>query len=355
MTCPSGESGGDSPVDTVGVVGAGRIGQWFTTKLTRDGYDVVVSDIDPEAVADAVERGATAGEHPADVTERAEVIVIAVPTKEDVETVIGGDNGILETLEAGQIVIETGTTPPDVDVQYQKICQERDAGYLDSPLTRHGPGEPTETEEPSFTMFVGGNRTDYVSAQPVIESLSHDHEFFEGVGNGHIVKAGVVLRATCRAVLAAEVCEFLANNGVEPGQVIELLDWDVPSVYADPPYFTNRGFNRATRTDEGDTEECGVPIDDRGTHPRLRTSSWAKDSAYALAVAHASNTHVPMLTAAYQMRLLTENYGSALVDRDVSFGDSEWRTFHLRSMYRALNRPQEEWRRLSRWDVNQEA
>lgn len=349
MTNSSGDVQDTNSNDTVGLVGVGKAGKWFVTKLSREGYEPVVSDIEPEAVAGAVDRGAIAGEHPADVTARSDIIVLALPTREAVETVMEGDDGILETLETGQVVIDTGTTTPDVDVLYQKLCRERGAGYVDCGMTRHGPGQLEQREEPAYTMFVGGDRADYGRVKPVIDVLSHTHEFFDGIGNGHIVKAAVVLRATCMATMAAEVCEFLSNNGIDEGRVIDLLDWDIPAVYADPPSPTNRGFERAVQTDEGTTEDRGFRVAGRGARPRLRTSIWAKDPAYALSVAHASNSYVPMLTAAYQTRLVTENYGTALVDRDLHFNDPEWRTFHLRSVYRALNRPQEEWRRLSKW------
>lgn len=354
MTPDSGENCDRSHPDTIGLIGTGRAGQWFVTKLTRTGYDTVIFDVDAEAAADAVDRGAIAVDNPADVATQADVIVLCLPTREAVETVMEGTDGILDTLDSGQIVIDTGTTPPDVDVHYQTRCHERDAGYVDCGMTRHGPSKSDQDQEPAYTMFVGGDTDDYKQAQPVIEALSHEHEFFEGIGNGHTVKAAVVLRATCRAAMAAEVCEFLSNNAIDPKRIVDLLDWDIPDPYIDPPYFTNRGFERAVRSDEADPEDRGFTVDDRGAYPRLQTSAWAKDPAYALAVAHASNSYVPMLTAAYQTALLTENYGAALVDRDLDFGDPEWHLFHLRSVYRALTRPREEWRRLDQWTENQE-
>lgn len=344
----------DDDIETVGVVGAGRVGQWFVTKLLRAGYETVVSDVDPEAVADAVDRGASAAEHPADATTRADVVLLALPTSAAVETVMEGEHGVLDAIASGEVVVDTGTTTPDVDVFYQRRCREHDAGYVDCGLTRHGPGTFEDSDEPAYTLFVGGDPDDYERVRPVVEALSSTHEFFEGIGNGHLVKAGVVLRATCRAAMAAEVCEFLSHNGVDPERVVDLLDWEIPEVYADPPYSTTRGFERAVDTDEGTTEERGFRTDDSGARTRLRTSSWSKDTAYALDVARSSNSYVPLLTAAYQTRLLAENFGAALVDRDLDFGDAEWHPYHLRSTYRALSRPQEEWRRLGRWEESGE-
>lgn len=360
MTTTADEDRDAARVETVGLIGAGRAGRRFVDKLTRSGYETVVFDIDPEATADAVDRGAVAVNDPAAVTARADVVVLCLPTREAVETVMDGPDGVLSALGSGQVVVDTGTTTPDVDVYYQERCHERGAGYVDCGTTRHGPGETEHDREPAYTMFVGGTGDDYERARPVIEALSHDHEFFEGIGNGHAVKAAVVLRATCRAAMTAEVCEFLATNAIDPDRIVELLDWEIPGPYIDPPYATKRGFERAVDGRDGDdsgtginggddvADDRGFRVDDRGARPRLRTSEWAKDPAYALAVARASNSYVPMLTAAYQTTLLAENYGAALADRDLEFNDPEWHLFHLRSAYRALSRPRAEWRRLGR-------
>lgn len=345
-----GDGDSEASVDGVGLVGAGSVGQWFVTKLVRAGHEPTVYDVDPEAVATAVETGAVAAESPADVAETAEVVVLSLPGREFVETVMEADDGVLETLGPGKVVVDTGTTPPDVDVYYQRVCHDRDAGYVDCGMTWGGPGEFDEERGPAYTMFAGGAREDYERARPVIEVLSHTHEFYEGVGNGHVVKAANRMRQNCRAAVDAEMVEFLADNGVDPRRVVEMLEWDVREAVLDYEYPSTEGFERAVETDEGDTEARGVEVDDRGARPRLRTSDWAKDPAYALAIAHASNTHMPILTAVYQTQLVAENYGAALLDRDIQYGDPEWHDrSDVLSVYRALNRPREEWRRLGRW------
>jgi 3-hydroxyisobutyrate dehydrogenase-like beta-hydroxyacid dehydrogenase len=335
-------------VDGVGLIGVGRVGQWFVTNLIRADYEPIVFDVDREAVEEAVETGAVAVESPADVADRVEVIVLSLPNQESVETVMEGEDGVLETLSSGQVVVDTGTTPPDVDVHYQKVCHERDAGYMDCGITHQGPGTYDETSGPAYTMFAGGTPEDYEQARPVIETLSHRNEFYDGIGNGHVVKAANRMRQTCMAAVAAEVSEFLSNNGIDPERVVEMLEWDIPAPYLDSEYPSTRGFERAVRTDKGDTEERGFCVDDRGVRTRMRTPDWANDPAYALSIAHASNTYMPMLTAAYQTQLIAENYGAALLDHDIAFGDSEWHPSQITSIYQALNRPQEEWRRLSR-------
>lgn len=376
MPSPS-TDGTAAPESTVGVVGVGRVGRWFVTKLTRAGYGTVACDVDPEAVAAAVETGADAAADPATLTRRADVIVLSLPTRGAVEAVMEGPDGVLDALGEDQTVVDTGTTPPDVAVHYERVCRDRGAAYVDCGITRHGPGEGDRPDEPAYTLLVGGRRAAYERVRPVLATLGHTHEFFEGVGQGHVVKAGVALRAVCRAAVAAETCQFLDDNGVDPERVATLLDWELPAPYFDPPYPTARGFDRATSpgerssdtgdgggtpdsTEDGDggrdapgpeagTRAPGPRIDDDGARPRLAPSPWLKDPSTALAVAHAAGSHVPMLSAAHQSAVLAANLGAALTDRELAFNDDEWRLFHLRSVYRALSNPGAEWRRLDRW------
>lgn len=328
-------------------MGAGRVGQWFVTKLVREGYEPVVFDTDETALDEAVDSGAVAAESPAAVTTRADVVLLSLPGREAVETVMEGDDGVLDALESGQVVVDTGTTPPDVATLYQTLCRERGAGYLDCGITYEGPGEFDEDSGPAYTMFVGGDEEDYERVRPVVEVLGYGHEFYEGIGNGHVVKAASRLRQTCMAAVAAEVVEFLTDNGIDPGRVVEQLEWDIPEPYLGFEYGSVPGFEEALEADGSDAADRGFAVDDRGARTRLRTTDWANDTAYALDIAHASNTHVPMLTAAHRTQLAAENYGSALLDRRLEFGDPDWHPgVAMLSVYRMLNRPKEELRRL---------
>ncbi|EMA46513.1 NAD(P)-dependent oxidoreductase [Halococcus saccharolyticus] len=356
MTADPDSSRDEPRVDSVGLIGAGRVGQWFVTNLADADYEPVVFDVDPEAVAAAVESGTVAAESPADVADRAKVVVLSLPGRETVEITMEGEDGVLETLGSDQIVLDTGTTPPSLDVRYQSICHERGAGYVDCGITHQGPGEYDDDRGPAYTMFAGGTPEDYEQVRPVIEILSHRHEFFEGIGNGHVVKAANVLRATCLAAIAAEVTEFLTQNGVDPERVVGLLEWNIPGAYFGTEYRSAEGFEHTTNADEHDTGDRGFRVDQQGIHTRMRSSDWAKDPSYALAIAHASNTYVPLLTAAHQTQLAAENYGAAVLDRNLEFNDPDWHhPSRITSVYRAFNRPQEEWDRLSRRGGDEES
>lgn len=321
----------------VGLIGAGNVGQRFVEFLLEDGFEVTVHDVDPDAQAAAEDRGAAGAADPAAVTAAATVVVLSLPGRPYVEAVMEGEDGVLEGIDAETVVMDTGTTPPATDVQYAAACAEHDAGYVDAPLTWYGPGARA-------TMFVGGEQAHYEAANPVIECLSSDHVHFGPVGSGHVVKAGHRAYQNLRAAVDAEIVSYFENNGIDPADVDELLDLEVRDELLTDEYPTTAGFAAAVSDDPWDFPGGEVRIDDSGARPRMRESEWAKDPTYALRIAHASNTHVPLLEAATRTQRAAENIAGALARRDIGYLDDEWvdRT-GFRLVYRLLSRPGHEW------------
>lgn len=344
--------------DSVGLVGAGNVGTYFVEWLTTARHSVTVHDVDPERVDHATDLGATAAGSPAEVVRESTVVLLSLPGSEYVEAVMEGEDGILTALEAGQVVVDTGTTEPDVEVRYERLCREREAAYLDAPLTWGGPGEYTDESGPAFTMFVGGDPDTYERVEPILDTLAHTHEHFGPVGHGQVVKAGHRLRQNCMAALDAELVEFYRNNGVDAEAVDDLLGWGVREALFDDAYEDAPGFDRAM-TEAGGSDGAAVAdardeggdfrIEERAGGERLRTTSFNKDMAYALAIARSSETVTPIASAAFQVYQAAEAYGTAVRDRDLAFQDPEWTDREdVVHEYRRRNRPVAEWRRLRR-------
>ncbi|MCU4975265.1 NAD(P)-binding domain-containing protein [Halobacteria archaeon AArc-m2/3/4] len=367
----------------VGVVGVGTMGQHFVEWLLEDGFPVFVFDVDDDRIDVAEASGATGVSSPAALADRAETVVLSLPGSQYVERVMegGGDgddtdtaNGILATLGEGQLVVDTGTTRVETDLHYARECRDRDAHFVDAPLTWSGPGNRP-------TMFVGASEEGYARARPVLEVLSAQHHHFGGLGSGQIVKAGHRLRQNNMAMVDAEMVEFLRNNGVDPEAATDLLDLDVADRLFEETYPSTEGWAAATETEtetatagtdgrngtdgtseaSDDTAPDGLegartaaPRDDLcegAVRPRMAVSHWAKDHAYAIEIGHASNTALPVSSAVYQAMLASQNYAESLFDRELGFQDPDWfdRADPI-SHFRRLNRPAEEWRRVGRND-----
>ena len=77
-------------VTRYGYIGLGDMGSAMAENLIRNSSDVTVYDINPEAVQEAVQHGATAATSPADVAQQSDVISICVPADEHITQVLTG-------------------------------------------------------------------------------------------------------------------------------------------------------------------------------------------------------------------------------------------------------------------------
>jgi 3-hydroxyisobutyrate dehydrogenase-like beta-hydroxyacid dehydrogenase len=63
--------------------------------VAKAGFPLTVFDIRPEPVKELVEKGAAAGEDPADVAKKSEYVMMSLPDTGVVESVLFGEKGLV--------------------------------------------------------------------------------------------------------------------------------------------------------------------------------------------------------------------------------------------------------------------
>ncbi|MGC9359884.1 MAG: NAD(P)-dependent oxidoreductase [Anaerolineae bacterium] len=205
----------------VGLVGVGSIGSHYTTKLLEAGFPLTVYDIDAQKIERAMAQGARAGASPADVAAHADLILLSLPGSPQVEAVMSGEDGILSVLQPGQLVVDTGTTRVSTEVTYHKLCAERGAGYIDSPITwrQHG-----------LLLMVGGPEELYRQALPVLECVSYKVRHVGEIGQGQALKYVNQLVQAGQLAVFCEAIEFARAAGLDPQLPKEYLGFPIPDV-----------------------------------------------------------------------------------------------------------------------------
>src|ERR671927_526791 len=98
----------------IGFIGRGIMGKPMCANLLKAGYSLTVWNRSRPGIDAVVGEGAQAGESPADVASRSEVIVTMVTDSPDVEQVVLGPGGVIEGARAGAVVIDMSTISPSV-------------------------------------------------------------------------------------------------------------------------------------------------------------------------------------------------------------------------------------------------
>src|SRR5919109_4165690 len=122
--------------ERVGIVGVGRMGLAMAKHLLKHGYPLTACDIDEKNLAKAREMGAEVAATPAELGKSATFVILGVGYDDEVNEVVLGPNGLLQTLPAGSIVAISSTAAPDTVKALDQRARAQGVGVLDAPICR---------------------------------------------------------------------------------------------------------------------------------------------------------------------------------------------------------------------------
>ncbi|MCL2059911.1 MAG: NAD(P)-dependent oxidoreductase [Oscillospiraceae bacterium] len=255
----------------IGLIGLGNIGSFYTGRLLECGYPLTVLDIDKAKLQAMADKGAKTAATPAELTAASDVIMLSLPGSEAVEEVMTEANGILSALREGQLVINTSTCRPGTAVKCQKLCAEKGAGFVDSPLSWRAKGQ---------TLMVGCDEKDFNDAEEILKCISYRYKLVGPAGSGQYLKMINQAILADRLAVYCEAVELTKKCGLDPKLLDEHLEFDIPKELYTEDY---KG----------------------GGHLNLHY----KDLGYLNEIAHDVNANIPISALVHEMFKATSIYG----------------------------------------------
>jgi len=209
-----------SSIPTIGLVGLGLMGQGFAKRLLRLGYPVVGFDILREKVADAARLGVAAAASPADMAQRADLMLMSVTTTAAVAAVVEGPQGIVSVAKPrARVLVDHSTTEIETTRSLAaQIDARADMTFVDAPVS----GGPNAAEEGSLAIMAGGKDDAIAAIRPVMDKLGR-FTHMGGVGAGQatkLVNQALVLTNYC---VIAEALRLAEAYGVDAARVPHAL------------------------------------------------------------------------------------------------------------------------------------
>jgi len=205
--------------EKVGFIGLGIMGKPMAKNLMDAGYELTVHNRSREPVDELAEDGAAAASSPKDVAENGDVIVTMLPDSPQVEEVVSGEDGVLEGIREGALLVDMSTISPVVTEELAEAVKKQGASMLDAPVS----GGDVGAIEGTLSIMVGGSEEDFERARPLFEVMGKTVTHVGPTGTGQVTKAAnqVVVALTIEAV--SEALVLGSKGGVSPEKILDVL------------------------------------------------------------------------------------------------------------------------------------
>ncbi len=211
----------DDMDQTVGVIGLGRMGLGMARALSERGFVVRGFDLSENQRRAAEEAGIPTVPDMADVFPSASVVILSLPTAQDVADVVTSQTAHLGIGAAKRtIVVDTTTSEPDVSRQLAVALESAGHGFLDAPVS----GGPAGAAAGALTMMIGGNESDVALARPVLDALATTILHVGPSGAGNIAKLVNNLLAAAHMVTTGESLRLAAAAGLDPAAALRVIN-----------------------------------------------------------------------------------------------------------------------------------
>jgi 3-hydroxyisobutyrate dehydrogenase-like beta-hydroxyacid dehydrogenase len=223
-----------SAVKTVGVVGAGRMGQPIVGHLVRKGFTAIVHDVDAGTRERVEGLGARWADAPAMLTRECRVILICVGFDREVRDLLS-PSGLLPGLARDTIVAVLSTVNPRTMQDLAAVAARSGVHVVDSTMCRGG----RAADEGTLLAFVGGAVDVVDRLRPVLACFSTDIVHTGGVGTAQVAKAANNMVMWACLVANHEALALAKRSGVD----VELLRASLSKTGADNYALRHWGMN----------------------------------------------------------------------------------------------------------------
>jgi 3-hydroxyisobutyrate dehydrogenase len=205
----------------IAFLGLGDIGALIASHLAREPFELVVWNRTASKASDfAQKHGVGIAQTPAQAVTRADVIITCLPSSVEVEAVLHGENGMLESLQKGAVLIDCTSGDPPTSRSIAAELGGRGVDFIDAPVS----GGTTAAKAGTLTVMWGGDESVFERVRPVIEAFGKKIVHAGPVGAGDALKAVNNALLAVHILSAAEGLAVLVKAGVNPATALDVIN-----------------------------------------------------------------------------------------------------------------------------------
>ena len=203
----------------IGFIGLGLMGGNMAENLQNRGFELVVTDRNPDAVTRFVERGAKVANTPKELAAQSDIIMLCLTTSNVVESVVYNDEGILAGIREGSVLIDFGTSIPTSTQKIGADLAQKGCGMIDAPLGR----TPAHAKDGLLNIMASGDIETFNKVKPVLDQQGENVFYLGGLGAGHTTKLINNYIGMTTVVAMSQAFAVAEMAGVDKQQLFDIM------------------------------------------------------------------------------------------------------------------------------------
>lgn len=230
----------------IGFIGLGHMGRPMAKNLLQSGFEVHIYDVVTEAYSSLVEAGAIVEPSIAVLTEQVEVVITSVQTSQQVHSICLNPEGIFPHAKPHLMYIDCSSIDITTTQALHQAAKERKLSMLDAPVSGGVAGAASGT----LTFMVGGEESDFLTAQPILKAMGKKMVYAGSGGGGQAAKICNNLLLAISMIGVCEAFSLAKKLGLDQKKFFEISSnasgqcWSMTSYCPVPGMVDNVPANR---------------------------------------------------------------------------------------------------------------
>lgn len=271
----------------IAFIGTGVMGKSIVLHLLKANHDVTIYTRTKEKAQSLIEAGATWAASPKEAALGKEIIFSMVGYPQDVEEVLLGEQGALQSATAGTVIIDMTTSEPTLAKKIYQQALAQGVHALDAPVS----GGDIGAQNGTLSIMVGGDEAVFHQVQRLLEVFGENIVYQGEAGAGQHTKMCNQIVIASGMIGVSEAMAYGLAAGLSMDHVLQSITTGAAGSWG--------LSNLAPRMIEGDYA------------PGFYIKHIVKDMGIALRESAQMGITLPGLTLANDMyeKLVAEGYG----------------------------------------------
>ncbi len=205
--------------EKIGFIGLGRMGRPMATNMQKKGFELIVLDINPQAVDALVAAGAKAAATVAEIASTCSIIITMLPSSVEVEQICLGADGVFANAKKGALLMDMSTIDPLATDRLNKLAVSHGLSMVDAPV-----GRLAEHADRGECLFmVGASDADFERVKPMLEAMGTTIFHCGPVGTGGRTKLVNNYIAVTLCQVNAEALALSQRFGLDITKTLQVL------------------------------------------------------------------------------------------------------------------------------------